>query len=90
MTDNHETHQSGSPVRHLVGRCLCFFGIHSWGYSRPLNAGDWFPFASFPYEEPKRVCVRCECHQRWLPGYGGSSLGDWIGDKSTDAPEFKR
>jgi len=64
----------------LRAKILCFVGWHAWEQSRVLNAYDAFP-APFDseYKNPERHCTRCGKEQRWLPGYGGSEFGCWIG-----------
>lgn len=58
----------------------CFFGLHKWNQSRNITILDAFPPPFLAYENPKRMCLKCGKRQKWLPGYGGSEIGCWIGD----------
>lgn len=52
----------------------CFIGIHKWIY----DGGTVSAFPLGKEETCKRYCFFCNKKQQWLPGYGGSSFGDWI------------
>ena len=58
----------------------CWIGWHDWAQTRPVGIHDGFPPYFIKYEPPRRRCLRCGKAQRWLPGYGGSEWGCWIGD----------
>jgi len=59
----------------------CLLG-HKWKQSRPLTLLDSFPPSFMRYENPTRECSRCGKRQRWLPGYGGSEVGCWMGEQA--------
>lgn len=75
-----ESHLTSPPrvARRRDMNWKCFFGIHDWAATRPLNVYDAFP-SPFDrnYKNPKRECQRCGKRQYWLPGYGGSEIGSW-------------
>ena len=62
----------------MWNKLKCFIGWHKWEQTRPVGILDGFPPWHIPYEPPKRKCLCCGKHQRWLPGYGGSEWGCWI------------
>lgn len=67
--------------RSWIGRFLCWIGLHEWEQTRELAVFDGFPAFYKPYETPKRHCIRCHIHMRWLPGFGGSEFGCWVKDE---------
>lgn len=75
----------GDVVKAKAKRVCCYFGIHAWRSSRPLNVYDAFPSPfDTSYQNPTRECARCKKKQQWLPGYGGSEFGCWL---RCDSPE---
>ena len=66
--------------RGFIGTLKCLVGWHVWNATRPIGIMDGFPPPCVPYDNPRRTCRRCDKHQRWLPGYGGSEWGCWLND----------
>ena len=66
-------------MRELIRRFRCWIGIHYWRQSRPIGLLDGFPPINENYKLPTRKCERCGKREEWLPGYGGSEWGCWIG-----------
>lgn len=56
---------------------FCFVGLHNWKQSRDLVITDIHPGLDKNYENPIRRCNNCGKKRRWLPGFGGSTIGSW-------------
>lgn len=70
-------------MKEILGKVLCFLGIHKWELSRPVGVMDIFPPPTARYKNPTRECQRCGKAQWWLPGYGGSEIGCWCPGRRT-------